>query len=800
MLVIVSVIGPANPVFGVSPSSSTVSHVQPPFTKPLNTLKMLRSLSLRALRVPSPRSFDLQCRASYSTSNSPITSSQRYTLPHIPELYDPNFLDALLPPNSSTLEPKTAHLSSTNSNSGDNGPRNAMVDALETTTHRAFTQNLAPAFSSTLSPTLDAFNALNKYCYNKELNDSLTRAWKEDAGLTLRLIWQLRSIHEGKSERNAFYRAFGWLYENHPRTAILNLHMLVAGVCPNKTQPELRRSHGYWKDLLNILGLATTAEFPAHRPTFLYPLRTPRKGADLVNAGRETLDPVEASKYRARMAEMRYGNLHRKLEDKKFRALYVAVARLLSEKLLEDLRVLEEIEGTDLTPDRLHELVRQISLVGKWAPSPGASHDRHTNIGSAIALLIHHRRSEIPSFTFPSALESSPASTLSTDRPGLTILRSYFCRWILRRLREITHVTEPLMSSNKWTSIRYHRVPSRCMNRNMAHFFRHDPDGFEKYLLDVESGKKQISGATLLPDELASKAIKLGWAIQQAETPGKTQLEDKLRQIRAQLAPTQLRVVEAQWEAMIERLRESGSLENSMAICDVSGSMGYLHDGRGPLVTALALSLILKRLAKPPFDRGFITFSENPKFVKVQEGKGLYDTFLAMSAVGDWGYNTDFEKVFLGLILPLAVKHKVPRDQMVKRLFVFSDMQFDEARTRAHEVSGSQNWAEVNHAGEWKTNYDVVKAHFERAGYDMPEIVYWDLGNYGTVEVDGEREGVAIMNGSSPNLLKVFMGEEADAEGEVPSQKEKIKEVFNPINVMKKAVMKECFDGLVVVD
>ncbi|KAJ8074428.1 hypothetical protein PM082_015329 [Marasmius tenuissimus] len=676
-----------------------------------------------------------------------------------------------------------------------------MVDALETTTHWTFTQNLAPAFSSTLSPTLDAFNALNKYCCNKELEGSLTKAWKEDAGLTLRLIWQLRSIHEGKSERNAFYRAFGWLYEHHPRTAILNLHMLVAGVCPSKTRPELRRSHGYWKDLLNILGLAATDGFPEYRPTFLYPLRAPRKGANLVKAGRETLDPVEASNYRARMAEIRYENLNRKLGDKKFRALYVAVARLLSEKLLEDLRVFEEIKGSDLTPERIRELVHQISLVGKWAPSPGASHDKHTNINSAIALLVHHRRSEIPSFTFPSALESSSASTLSTDRPGLTILRSYFSRWILRRLREITHVTEPLMSSNQWTSIRYHRVPSRCMNRNMAHFFRHDSDGFEKYLLDVEPGKKQISGATLLPDELARSAIKLGWAIQQTEAaPGKTQLEAKLRQIRAQIAPTQLRVVEAQWEAMVERLRESGSLENSMAICDVSGSMGYLHDGRGPLVTALALSLILTRLAKPPFDRGFITFSENPRFVKVQKGKGLYDTFSAMSAVNDWGCNTDFEKVFLGLILPLAVKHKVPRDQMVKRLFVFSDMQFDEARTLSHEVSRSQSWAEVNQADEWKTNHDVVKAHYERAEYDIPEIIYWDLASYGTVEVDGEREGVAMMNGSSPNLLKVFMGEGVDAEGDALGQKEKVKEVFNPINVMKKAVMKECFDGLVVVD
>jgi hypothetical protein len=45
------------------------------------------------------------------------------------------------------------------------------------------------------------------------------------------------------------------------------------------------------------------------------------------------------------------------------------------------------------------------------------------------------------------------------------------------------------------------------MKNNKDHFFKHDPEGFEKYLIDVESGKKKISGATLLPHELVAQAI-----------------------------------------------------------------------------------------------------------------------------------------------------------------------------------------------------------------------------------------------------------------------------------------------------
>jgi hypothetical protein len=39
-------------------------------------------------------------------------------------------------------------------------PSNAMMDALRSTAHHKLTENYSPAFSSTLSATLDAFNGL----------------------------------------------------------------------------------------------------------------------------------------------------------------------------------------------------------------------------------------------------------------------------------------------------------------------------------------------------------------------------------------------------------------------------------------------------------------------------------------------------------------------------------------------------------------------------------------------------------------------------------------------------------------
>ena len=84
--------------------------------------------------------------------------------------------------------------------------RNPMMDALKATAHRTFTENGAPAYSSTTSPLLDAFQGLRPHARGDNIFPLLDRAWKEDPELTLRIIWNARSIHDGKGEREVFYQ------------------------------------------------------------------------------------------------------------------------------------------------------------------------------------------------------------------------------------------------------------------------------------------------------------------------------------------------------------------------------------------------------------------------------------------------------------------------------------------------------------------------------------------------------------------------------------------------------------------
>ncbi|KAJ3786418.1 hypothetical protein GGU10DRAFT_374950 [Lentinula aff. detonsa] len=724
-----------------------------------------------------------------STVNS---TTQKVTIPHIPELYDPNFLDALLPSQNDDVVVMDTP-----------APTNAMMEALQVTAHHTLTENGAPAFSSTLSPTVDAFNGLNSYSDSQNLDVLLTASWREDPGLTLRLIWQLRSIHDGKSEKEGFYRAFGWLYKKHPRTAIANLHMLVSPVCQNRKRPEFPFSHGYWKDLLNILALATTDELHSMDATFLhhpcdpytYPPSKAKKEKLTPEAlqRRATEKDARAKARRARISEERHAILKRHLDDPKYRALYVMVARLFADQLKMDLQIVHDLRQLPPNEDRI-PLLKRISLAAKWAPSSGASHDRVTNICSAISLLLHHSRSEI-SQPFPSSLSNfDPAQFAGNPELSINqymILRSYIGRWVFTPIRSLLLLPEPLMCSNRWSEIRYNRVASICMKDNTEHFFKHDPDRFQQYLMDVESGKKSISGATLLPHEIVVKVARIN------ATQSESSKYPKLQAFKKELAETQLRVLEAQWKSLVERLKESGVLESSLAICDVSGSMGSLEESRSrnpsPIAPAISLSLLLAQLAKPPFNQGFITFSASPKFITLDPSMGLAQTVDFMSKT-KFGMNTNFNAVFLKLLLPLAVKNKVPKEEMIKQLFVFSDMQFDQARQKSYHHDDKKN------SEQWKTNHDHIMEAYAEAGYDVPRIVYWNLAGHGTSEVTAEREGVALMNGFSPSMLKVFMGEEDDDWEKVGKTGEDDSDEFNPVSVMKQSVMKSSFDGLVVLD
>ncbi|KAH8904693.1 hypothetical protein BR93DRAFT_916346 [Coniochaeta sp. PMI_546] len=649
---------------------------------------------------------------------------------------------------------------------------------------KMLTENADFAYRSTNNALVDLFFELEELVSGPRLLELLNAAWKEDALATLKLIFNARSIHLGKSSRHTFYRCAGWLAQYHPLTLVANLQWLSRPVIEKKlrqntdkdadlviveaegddtdpTRFDVRHgvSHGYWKDLLNILALSANND--------LNVLANPR---DILNIENESLGPPRSKQDRRQQEHLRHARaIEAFTHNPVHHALHLSIARLFATQLKTDLALLHSQDERNK---------HTISLCAKWAPSPQRFHDKHTSLPTTIAELLFPP-SHFPPFTIGHNRDLHLLHAREEYRRALSSLRAHL------------DVVERHLSAGTYGSVQYARVPSRAMRGYAPLFAERDPGRFAGYLLEVQMGRARISGAVLLPGVLVRDALEGG--------------AGRLGVAGAELTG---RVLDAQWDALVARVRESGTLEGCIAVCDVSGSMmgPEFPDGTRPIHTSVGLGLLMAEVVKGPFGGAFITFSAVPGVKRVDLRRTLREKVEQVQR-SDWGLNTDFVKVF-ELILAVAVENKVAQEEMVKRVFVFSDMQFDAASGRDKGMD------------RWETSYERIQGRYMEAGYEMPEMVFWNLagGRAGYTGVGdpiapkpvrGDQKGVAMVSGYSQGLLKVFMdkgvfGDEEElvdtVDGEDGVEVVKKKKELDPITLMRRAIGHRAYEMLRVVD
>jgi len=202
-------------------------------------------------------------------------------------------------------------------------------------------------------------------------------------------------------------------------------------------------------------------------------------------------------------------------------------------------------------------------------------------------------------------------------------------------------------------------------------------------------------------------------------------------------------LAEKLWDNLPDLLSESN--ENILPMIDTSGSMF----GQ-PLAVATSLGMYLSERTKGEFRDMFLTFSENPELVKLQ-GDTVAER-LRNICDADWGMNTDFESAYMH-ILRLAKKHNVMKDSMPTMLLVLSDMQFDDSQ-------------------RGMTHFNHMKEEYEKAGYELPKIVFWNLDAHFGTPAKCSDDSVAMVSGFSPSIMKAILNAEE----------------FNPISVMMEAL------------
>lgn len=683
--------------------------------------------------------------------------------------------------------------------------------------NKMLTENSDLAHRSTGETLVDLFTELEDVISGPRLLRLLDSAWNEDPVSTLKIIFNARSIHLGKGSRQTFYRCAGWLAEYHPLTLIANLPWLSRPVIQKKMEEEKKSdedmvfveegtteddparfdvrhgvSHGYWKDLLNLVALRVNGKLDV--------LANPR---EILNIEREKdkrkwpKDQETSKTMRHEKRDARHEAAVKAFnEDPVYRALHLAVARLFSAGLRTDLALLR---SDDLTAKR------KVSLCAKWAPSAAHFHDKHTFIVSSIAEIMY------PLSVFEGFSSNDEVNSEQRDFYLRHARESY--RKDVAALRKHLECVERDITTNSFDNIKYDRLPSIAMNTYAPLFARKDTARFEKYIDNVGSGKARISGATLLPSTLI-KEVREARHFYGGSHPG-TLAKKRKRGMKA-LVEMRIKVktMDGQWKTLVQRMKDSGTLENCIAMADVSGSMIHpqFPDGTCPIDSSIGLSLLISEVTKPPFGGTFITFSDTPTVERIDLSKGLLDKFSSLAS-SPWGMSTDFVAVFEKLILPMAIDNKIKQEDMVKRIFVFSDMQFNSACACSEDA--------------WTTSYERISKKYHDAGYEMPELIFWNLagGRAGYLEGPGEGDpvapkpvtaadkGTALVSGYSQGMLKVFLDSSAfadeDAEEEITQEvgddgevvvDKREKEKLTPLNVVRRAIGHPAFNMLQVVD
>ncbi|XP_050225383.1 uncharacterized protein LOC126674893, partial [Mercurialis annua] len=650
-----------------------------------------------------------------------------------PELHDPTLLKK---PKNQTL----------NSSSTDQF-MNLMVSDFNTAelSHRlprmGYTENRSATFLSSGNPCLDFFFHVVPDSPSQSVEQRLFSAWQHNPLTTLKLICNLRGVRgTGKSDKEGYYTAAIWLHRFHPKTLACNvpymanfgyfkdlpeiLYRLLEGSEIRKTQKSewLGRKKGYGgkrRGRYNGYG--------GYEPCEIHPFAAKKKKGKRSGKGVKpprvtkeirilnALKTNEIEKEKASLqrkenkVSMAKKVFHRYNRDPDFRFLYDRVSDFFAECLKADMEHLKS-----------GEMVK-VSLAAKWCPSIDSSFDKATLICESIARKVF-TRDAYPEYE---GVEEAHYAYRIRDR-----LR----KEVLVPLRKVLELPEVFIGQNQWGEIPYKRVASVAMKFYKEKFLKHDADRFMQYLEDVKAGKAKIAAGALFPHEIIQSL--------NDEDGGQ--------------------VAELQWKRMVDDLLKKGKLKNCMAVCDVSGSMAGT-----PMEVSVALGVLVSELSDEPWKGKLITFSANPTLQFVQ-GDTLLDKSMFVRRM-EWGMNTNFQKVF-DLILQVAVNGKLREDQMIKRLFVFSDMEFDQASTTP-----------------WETDYKAIVRKYTEKGYGnaVPEIVFWNLRDSKATPVPATQNGVALVSGFSKNLIKLFL----DGDGAI-----------DPVSVMEAAISGEEYQKLAVLD
>lgn len=277
-------------------------------------------------------------------------------------------------------------------------------------------------------------------------------------------------------------------------------------------------------------------------------------------------------------------------------------------------------------------------------------------------------------------------------------------RKILVRLRAHIKIIENNLREKDYT-FDYEKQPSKAMFKYRQAFIRNDGERYNSFLNRVATGEVKLNAETLMPYEIINPAF------------------------NRSISDDEIKALNASWKS----LEDYSNDENAIAVIDGSGSM-YGWGEPMSITVALSLGIYFAERNKGSFKNHFITFSENPQLVEIK-GSNIVEKVQYCKSYNEVA-NTNIQKVF-ELILNTAKNNHLSQEELPQKIYIISDMEFDYC-TRAASL----------------TNFEYAKKIFAEAGYNLPELVFWNVASRNRQQpVTKNEQGVALVSGCTPRLF-----------------------------------------------
>ena len=279
-------------------------------------------------------------------------------------------------------------------------------------------------------------------------------------------------------------------------------------------------------------------------------------------------------------------------------------------------------------------------------------------------------------------------------------------RKALTKLRAQIRILENNLREKDYT-FDYSKQPSKAMFKYRKAFLRNDSERYGAFMQRVSSGEAKLNTGALYPYEIIEKAYHC----------------DDVERLS----------LDATWRALADYTQD----ENALVVADGSGSM-YWGGKPMPAAVAQSLAIYFAEHNRGAFHNHFITFSMNPRLVEIK-GRDIVDKARYCETFNECA-NTNIQKVF-ELVLNAAVRNRVSQKDLPATLYIISDMEFDLCAADAS-----------------LTNFERAAKMFQRAGYRLPNVVFWNVSSRNQQQpVTMNEQGVALVSGCSPRIFSMVM-------------------------------------------